>query len=111
MVWGLVTSRKQRAIDWRHYAAFVGFIAAVLAATGTAFAVVEASLRGRASPYTMSPLLQVFNAVAGIIVFTSIPVTVLGGLFSRGIHRIALVSSAIVVSLVLLFTIAAHFGN
>ena len=111
VVWGLVTSREQRAIDWRHYAAFVGFIAAVLAATGTALAVVESSLRGHASPYTMSPLLQVFTAVVSVIVFTSIPVTFFAGLFSRGIQRIALVSSTIVVSLVLLFTIAAHFGD
>jgi hypothetical protein len=111
MVWGLVTSREQRAIDRRHYAAFVGFIAAVLAATGTALAVVESSLRGHASPYTMSPLLQVFTAVVSVIVFTSIPVTFFAGLFSRGIQRIALVSSTIVVSLVLLFNIAAHFGD
>ena len=110
-VWGLVTSREQRAIDWRYYSAFVGFVAAVLASTGTALAVVTTSFRGHASPYTMSPLLQVFTAVDSIMVFTSIPITFFAGLFSRGIQRIALVSSAIVVSLVLLFTIAAHFGD
>lgn len=111
MVWGLLTSRKGRGIDRRHCAAFVGFCAAVIAVTGTTLNAVEAGIRGHAGPYTMSPILQVFNFVNGVIVLTSIAVTFFAGLFSRGIHRIALVSCTVVVSLMLLLTIAAHFGD
>jgi len=110
-VWGLLTSRRERGVDRRHFAAFVGFAASVIAVVGlTAYAVV-AALQGHVSPYNMSPLRQGFNLVMGITVPTSILVTFFAGLFSQGFKRIALISCSLVVSLMLLLTIAAHFGD
>jgi hypothetical protein len=111
MVWGLLTSRKERGIDRRHFATFVGFSAAVIAVTGTTLNAVVATLSEHTSPYTMSPVRQGFAFVISIMVCTSIPVTFFAGLFSRGMQRVALISCTVVVSLMLLLTIAAHFGD
>jgi hypothetical protein len=111
MVWGLLTSRKERGIDRRHYAAFVGFIAAVIAVIGMTLDVVVSAIQGHISPYDMGVVRQVFNLVVGIMTFTSIAVAFFAGLFSRGIQRIALIGGTFVVSFMLLLTIAGHFGD
>jgi archaellum biogenesis protein FlaJ (TadC family) len=54
MVWGLVTSRTRRGVNRRHFAAFVGFIAALVAVTGTTVELVLADLH----PHSMSPAWQ-----------------------------------------------------
>ena len=111
MVWGLLTSRKDRHIDRRHYAAFVGFIAGAIALTGATMDVVVSAIQGHISPYDMSVPQQVFNVVVGCLTFVSIPVAFFAGLFSRGIQRIALIGSTFVVSSMLLLTMAGHFGD
>jgi len=111
MVWGLLTSRKDRGMDRRQYAAFVGFIAGAIAVTGVTLDVVVAAVQGHVSPYDMGVARQVFNLVVGVITFTSIPVAFFSGLLSRGIQRIALIAGIFVVSFVLVLTIAGHFGD
>src|SRR3954468_16778392 len=111
MIWGLLTTRKTRCIDRRHLAAFVGFSAAVIAVGGIIYDLAETASRGHASPYTLSPAFQFFNAVMSIIFFTALIVSFLSGLLSRGVHRVALVGCSVVLSLMLLLRVAAHFGD
>ena len=111
MVWGLLTSRKDRGIDRRHYASFVGFIAGAIAVTGMTLDAIVTTVEGHISPYNMGVVRQVFNLVVGIITITSIPVAFFAGLFSRGIRRIALIGCTFVVSFMLLLIIACHFGD
>lgn len=111
MIWELLRSRKERGIDRSHFAAFVGFSAAVVAVTGTIVHAVEIHIRGHASPSTISSVLQALTAVNSIIFFTSLLVTFLAGLLSRGIQRIALIGCSLVVALMTLGIIAAHFGD
>src|SRR6266853_2028645 len=87
-VWGLVTSRTQRGIDRRHFAAFVGFIAALVAVTATTVELVAADLH----PHSMSPAWQGFGFITAIIGIVAILITLFSGLLSRGTQRIALVS-------------------
>jgi hypothetical protein len=111
MVWGLLTSRKDRHIDRRHYATFVGFIAGAIAVAGVTLDVVVSAIEGHISPFDMGAPQQVFNVVVGCLTFVSIPVAFFAGLFSNGIRRIALIGSTFVVSLMLLLIIAAHLGD
>jgi hypothetical protein len=111
MTWGLVTSWKDRSIDRRHFIAFVGFTAALIAVAGMIYHLIQTGMRGHLSPYTESTVLQVVNAVVGISLSGALLVTFLAGLFSRGIQRIGLVCCSVVVSLMLLLTIAKHFGD
>jgi hypothetical protein len=53
VVWGFMASRKQRGIDRRHFAAFVGFSAAVVAVAATTLELVVADLQ----PHSMDPVL------------------------------------------------------
>jgi hypothetical protein len=111
MIWGLLTSRKKRNIDRRHLAAFGGFNAGVVAVGGIIYDLAVTTIRGHASPLTMSPVLQVFDAVVSLIFFTALLVSFLAGLFSRGRQRIALVCCSVLISMMLVLTIAAHFGD
>jgi hypothetical protein len=52
-----------------------------------------------------------FLFVTGSIATVSILVTVVTGLFSRGVQRIALVSFSVVLSLVFLINAVGHFGD
>jgi len=108
MVWGLQTSCKERGIDRRHFAAFLAFIAAVIAATGTTLVAAVLSLYGHARP---DPAWEGFNFIVGAIVFASLLVTFFAGLFSRGIRRIALIASTFMVLLMNLGIAASHFGD
>ncbi|SRR6266550_1186670 len=107
MVWGVVTSRGQRAIDRRHYAAFIGFIAGVIAVTATSLCSIAADLQ----PHSMNPTIQGFEFVTGIIAVLSIGITFFAGVFSRGVQRIELVSGGIVVALMYLFGLLSNFGD
>jgi hypothetical protein len=107
VVWGFMPSLKQRGIDRPHFAAFVGFSAAVIAVAATTLELVVANLY----PHSMSPASQGFAFVTGIIAIITIAVTFFAGLFSRGTHRIALVSCGIVVALMYLSGLVSHFGD
>ena len=107
MIWGFMTSRRQRGIDHRHFAAFVGFTAAVVAVTATTLCLVGVDLH----PHSMDPVWGGFGYVTGMISIVSVAVTFFAGLFSRGIQRIALVSCGIVVALMYLGGLASHFGD
>jgi len=104
--WGFTTSRKQRGIDRRHLAAFVGFSAALVAVSAVALGLIVGA------PHTHpTPAVAGFLGVIGIIVTISFLVTVFAGLFSRGGQRIALLSSCVVLFLIFLFNVARHFGD
>ncbi len=107
VVWGLMASRKQRRIDRRHYAAFVGFSAAVVAVAATALETVMAGLQ----PHPMDPVLGGLGFVIGVIAIVSIAVTFFAGLFSLGTQGIALVSCGIVVAPMYLSIMSSHFGD
>jgi hypothetical protein len=107
MIWGFIVSREQRGIDRRHFAAFVGFSAAVIAVTATTLELVVADLH----PHSMSPAWGGFLFLNGIIAIVSIAVTFFAGLFSRGTQRFALVSCGIVVALMYLGGLVSHFGD
>ncbi|HXM60376.1 MAG TPA: hypothetical protein VN950_05935 [Terriglobales bacterium] len=104
--WGFATSRKQRGIDRRHRAAFVGFSAALVAVSATTLGLIVGA------PHTHpSPAVAAFLGVTGIIFTISLLVTVFAGLFSQGAQRIALLSCCVVLFLILLFNAAGHFGD
>jgi hypothetical protein len=107
VVWGFVASGKQRGIDRRHYAAFVGFSAALVAVAATTLEMVVAGLQS----HPMDPILGGLAFVTGVIAIVSIAVTFVGGLFSLGTQRIALVSCGIVVALMYLSIMVSHFGD
>jgi hypothetical protein len=106
MAWGVITSRKQRGIDRRYFAAFLGFNAALVAVTALALGMVVGA------PHTHpSPAVSIFLFVTSMIWLISMLVTVLAGLISRGVQRIALVSCSVVLTLIFLFNAAGHFGD
>lgn len=104
--WGLITIRKQRSIDRPHRAAFVGFTAGFVAATAMTCGLIVGA------PHTHPN-----SAFSGILFFlfsiatVSIVVTVVAGLFSGGVQRIALISYSVVLFLIYLFDAVGHFGD
>jgi len=104
--WGLMTSRKERGIDRRHRAAFVGFGAALVASTAMTVGLMAGASHDHPSS-AVSGFLFVMSCIATI----SILVTFVAGLFSGGVQRIALVSCSFVVSLIYLFNGVRHFGD
>jgi hypothetical protein len=106
MVSGLLFSRKQRGVDRRHFAAFVGFTAAVVAVTATTFELLVTDFY----PHSMSRAWGEFLFATCIIVTFSIPITFLAGLLSRGTQRVALVSGGIVVALMYISGLVSRFG-
>lgn len=75
MVRGVMTSRKQRRVDHRHYAAFIGFVSGIIAVSATSLCVIAADLQ----PHSMNPTVQGFEFVTGIIAVLSIGITFLLG--------------------------------
>ena len=106
MVWGFITSRKQRSIDRRHFITFVGFTAALVAVAALTLGMAVGAPHAHPSP-SVSGLLFVIS----MIWLISMLVTIVAGLISRGVQRIALVSCSVVLSLIFLFNIAGHFGD
>jgi hypothetical protein len=104
--WGFTTSRKQRGIDRRHQAAFVGFSAALVAVSATALGLIVG-----APPTHPGPEASGFLFITGIIGTVSILVTVFAGLFSRGRQRIALLSFCVVLFLIFVLNAVGHFGD
>ena len=111
VTWGFFSARRDRNIDQRHFIAFIGFTAALIAVALTIYDLIEAGMRGHLSPYTDSTVLDVFHAALSVSFFGALLVTFLAGLLSRGLQRIGLVCCSVVVSLMLLLTIASHFGD
>jgi hypothetical protein len=75
MVWGLLSSRKQRGVDRQHFAAFVGFTAAVVAVTATTFELAVTDFY----PHSMTRAWGEFLFAICIIVMFSIPITLFAG--------------------------------
>jgi hypothetical protein len=104
--WGFTASRKQREIDRRHRAAFVGFSAALVAVSAMTLGLIVGA------PHTHpGPAVSGFLFVTGIIVTVSFLVTFFAGLFSIGGQRVALLSFCLVLFLIFMFNAAGHFGD
>jgi drug/metabolite transporter (DMT)-like permease len=79
-IWGLITSLKRRGIDRRHFAAFIGFSAAVIAVIATTVETIVADLH----PHPMDPALGGFLFATGVVAIVSMVVTFFAGFFSWG---------------------------
>ena len=104
--WGFTASRRQRDIDRRHRAAFVGFSAALVAISAATLGLIVGAPHAHPSPAVAG-----FLGVTGIIATASILVTFCAGLFSIGGQRVALLSFCFVMFLIFMFNAAGHFGD
>jgi hypothetical protein len=101
---GFLTSRRQRQIDRRHFAAYLGFSASLVSITTSFVCFVVAD-----PPYP-SPTRQGFLFIVGCIFMLSLALTFFAGLFSRGLQRVALVALAIVMGFLYLAIAVGHSG-
>jgi hypothetical protein len=102
---GLVISRKQRGIDRRHFAAFVGYVAAVVAIASLLLLFLAAQF-----PYP-STARQASGFVLGIIGLIAWLVVLLAGLFSGGVQRFLLLLYGMAMAFTYLLVAAANFGS
>jgi drug/metabolite transporter (DMT)-like permease len=109
IVVGFITSRGQRGVDRRHFAAFVGFGAAIVALGATIGGITATIvwLRPPQSPYD-HPVEQGFVFIFSIIGLLSTGIAFFAGLFSNGIRRVALV--LFVPAMAIIYALAA-FSN
>jgi hypothetical protein len=106
-VWGLIVSRKQRRIDRRYLATFVGYIAALVAiiALFVGFVVPH-------RPYFyLSESVQGVLFVFGVIWFIAWLVVLIVGVFSRGMQRVFLILYAAIIAFVYLAVAISNQGN
>ena len=111
VVAGFISSRRQRTVDRRHFAAFVGFSAAIVA-LGAIIAAIAATivwLKPPQSPYD-HPVEQGFVAILCIIGLLSTGIAFIAGLFSGGIRRVALVLFVPAMAIIWLLAAFSNFG-
>jgi len=91
VVAGFMSSRRQRTVDRRQFAAFVGHSAAIvtLSATLVVIAVSIIWMRPPQSPYD-HPVVAGFGSICFWIGLLSIGIAFFAGLFSDGIRRVTL---------------------
>lgn len=109
VAFGFVKSRQRRQVDSRHFAAFVGFSAALVAIAAVSLGV-TLTIRWFGPAY-YHPVRQAFVGVFGIIATIAMIVTFVAGLLSKGVWRAALVFFVPAVLLVYLLNGFANFGN
>lgn len=103
---GFVGSRKTRHVDWRNFAAFIGFSSDLVAVAATFLWAVAAALPS----YASIPRRE-FTFVVGLIGILSALMAFLAGLVSRGVQRLKLVGFGVVIGFVYLFGMFTHFGD
>ena len=108
---GLIRSRKQRAIDRQHFAAFIGFSAAIVALISITSGI-TANIIWVTSPESPHdhPVEQGFVAIFSIIGLLSTSVAFVAGLCSSGIRRLALVLFAPAGAIIYLLAAFSNFG-
>jgi hypothetical protein len=111
VVAGFITSRGQRGIDRRHFAAFVGFSAAVVALSAmiASIAATIVWLKPPQSPY-YHPVEQGFVFIFSIIGLLSTGTAFIAGLCSSGIRRVALVLFVPAVAIIWFLAAFSNFG-
>src|SRR5580692_4020012 len=89
VVAGFISSRGQRGVDRRHFAAFVGFSAAIVALSATVSTITAnvVWMRPPEHPY-YHPVEQGFVFIFSVIGLLSTGTAFFAGLFSRGIRRV-----------------------
>jgi len=111
VVAGFMSSRRQRGVDRRHFAAFLGFSAAVVA-LGVMAAAIAATIvwfRPPQSPYD-HPVEQGFVFICSVIGLLSTGTAFVAGLFSTGIRRVALILFGPCMALVYVLAAFSNFG-
>lgn len=108
---GFIRSRRQRSIDRQHFAAFVGFSAAIVALISITSGITANIIWVMApeSPHD-HPVEQAFVAIFSIIGLLSTCVAFFAGLCSSGIRRLALVLFVPAVALIYLLAAFSNFG-
>jgi hypothetical protein len=111
VVAGFVSSRRQRAVDRRHFAAFVGFSAAIVALSAVIAGITATIvwMRPPESPHD-HPVEAGFVFIFCLIALLSTGVAFLAGLFSSGIRRVALVLFVPAMAIVWLLAAFSNFG-
>jgi hypothetical protein len=108
---GFISSRGQRGVDRRHFAAFVGFSAVIVALSAmiAATAATIIWMRPPQHPY-YHPVEQGFVSIFSIIGLLSTGIAFIAGLFSSGIRRVALVLFVPAMAMIWLLAAFSNFG-
>lgn len=108
---GFISSRRQRGVDRPHFAAFVGFSAAIVALSAmiSGIAATIVWMRPPQSPY-YHPVESGFVFIFCLIALLSTGVAFFAGLFSSGIRRVALVLFVPAMAIVWLLAAFSNFG-
>jgi len=111
VVAGFISSRTERTVDRRHFAAFVGFSAAIVALSAmiASIAATIVWLRPPQSPYD-HPVLQGFVFIFSIMGLLSTGIAFVAGLCSSGIRRVALVLFVPAIAIIWLMAAFSNFG-
>jgi len=109
VVLGFARARRQRDIDGRHLAAFVGFTAAL---TTTVLSLIFLTTMAIwPGPLYYHPALQIFVAICSLAAFGGMGTAFVAGLFSRGRQRLILVIFGPFMCIVLFIIGLANQGN
>jgi hypothetical protein len=108
---GFISTRRERAVDRRHFAAFVGFSAATVALSAMICAIIATIvwMKPPESPY-YHPVEQGFVAILSLIGLLSTGVAFVAGLFSNGIRRVVLALFLPAMAIIWLLTAFSNFG-
>jgi len=108
---GFISTRKQHAGNRQLFAAFVGFSAAIVALSAILAAITASIIwmRPPLSPYD-HPVVTGFGFIFSWIGLLSTGIAFIAGLFSKGIHRVALVLFVPAMSIIWLLAAFANFG-
>lgn len=112
MTAGFIKSRSQRKLDRRHFAAFVGFTAAIVLLIATLVGMSAALAWFSAThPRHYDPVQQGFVAILGIIGLTSTGVAFFAGFLSDGTRRVTLIMFGPVMVLIYVMGAFTNFGG
>src|SRR5215471_6050230 len=108
---GFIHSRERHSIDRRHFAAFVGFSAAIVALGATIAGITSTIIwfKPPQHPY-YHPFEQGFVAIFSIIGLLSTGTAFFAGFFSDGIRRVALVLFGPAMAVVYVLAAFSNFG-
>jgi hypothetical protein len=109
---GLFRSWTQRHLDRSHFAAFVGFSAAVVACVATAAGMVALlAWFNPTRPMNYYPDRRELVGASGVIGFGSTVVAFLAGFFSNGSRRITLLVFGPLMFVIYVLSALANFGG
>jgi hypothetical protein len=101
---GFRKSRADRAVDRRHFAAFIGFSAALFALGSAILWLITGQIQ------TPTPTQQASVFVVGVISNISAVAALVCGILSRGAQRVALIAFGIGMQLIYVLGAFSNFG-